>query len=189
MGMVRFGLRNVKYAKWDETQGTYGTYKPIPGAVSLNANFDGSFNDFRADDIVFATIPTTVKETGSIEFAALTPDMEKDLFGYEVDATTGLTYKTTDPVNDTFALSYEVQSNGTNQRGVRYNVSFSNPSQSANTMTDSTTPDTVTANFIAIGRNFVVDGVTKNILKGHVDEGLTGYDTFFDAVVIPGATA
>ena len=167
MGRVMYGLKNVHYAVYNETTKTYGDWKEIPGAVSLSADADTTQNDFYADDVVYATISATSKETGSIEFAAITDEMYEDLFGYATDSTSGLTYQDTEPVSVTVALGYEVSGNEYKQRGVRYNVKFTDPSQSANTMTDSTNPDTVTANYTAVGRDFTVGGQTVNVLKAH----------------------
>lgn len=194
MGMVRFGLKNVKYAEYDTTNGTYGEWKSIPGAVSLTASFEGSNNDFYADDVVYAVISATSRESGTIEFAAMTKDIYEDIFGYAADEASGLEYMKTDPVTKTFALGYEVSGNEKKQRGVRYNVTFTNPNQDANTMTDSTNPDTVSCDFTAIGRDFTVDGETVNVLKAHVDEGGTGaaktaYDNFFTKVQVPGVSS
>lgn len=196
MGKVVYGLKNVHYAIYNAAEKTYGEWKRIPGAVSLTADSDASQNDFYADDVVYATISASGKETGSIEFAAMTKDIYTDLFGYVEDATSGLTYKDTEPTSITVALGYEVSGNENKQRGLRYNVTLTEPSQSANTMTDSTNPDTVTANYTAIGRDFTVGGESKNILKAHVDSGgtdesaqKTAYDNFFNKVLIPGQTS
>ena len=193
MGKVIYGLKNVHYAIYDDSTKTYGTWKEIPGAVSLTADSDATQNDFYADDVVYATINATAKETGSLEFAAITDQMYTDLFGYEVEATSGLTIKPTDPVTVTIALGYEVSGNTNKQRGVRYNVTVTEPSQGANTMTDSTNPDTVTCNYTAIGRDFTIgsgkDAVTKNVLKAHCDDsGEThdAFDKFWNAVIVPG---
>ena len=59
------------------------------------------------------------------------------------------------------------------------------PSQSASSLTDSTDPDTVTANYTAVGRDFTLDGETKNVLKMHCDEGTTAYTNFFNSVITP----
>ena len=181
MGKVVYGLKNVHYAVYNPTTGKYGTWKSIPGAVSLTADTDTSQNDFYADDGVYATINSSAKETGTVEFACITDEMYADMFGYTEDATSGINYQITEPVSTTFALGYETSGNEGKMRGVRYNVTFTPPSQSANTMTDSTNPDTVSINYTAIGRNFTVGGVPKNVLKGHIKEGGTGYDTFWDA--------
>lgn len=194
MGKVIYGLKNVHYAIYNDTTHTYGAWKSIPGAVSLTADSDATQNDFYADDVVYATINATAKETGTLEFAAITDAMYTDLFGYEAEATSGLTIKPTEPVSTTIALGYEVSGNTNKQRGVRYNVTVTEPSQGANTMTDSTNPDTVSCDYTAIGRDFTIgtgtSAVTKNVLKAHCDDsGEThdAFDKFWNAVIVPGA--
>lgn len=189
MGKVVYGLKNVHYAVFNEETKTYGEWKRIPGAVNLTADAEVNQNDFYADDIVYATINSSSKETGSIEFAALTKEIEQDLLGYKEDATSGLSYISTEPKNTTVALGYEVAGNENKQRGVRYNVKFTPPTQNANTMTDSTDPDTVTMDYTAIGRDFTIDEETVNVLKAHVDESETSdaYKSFFESVIVPGA--
>ena len=189
MGKVIYGLKNVHYAIFDSSNGTYGQWKSIPGAVSLSSDADTTQNDFYADDGVYATISASGKETGTIEFAAITDEMYTDLFNYVKDDTTGLLYQLTEPSTVTVALGYETSGNEGKLRGVRYNVTFTAPSQSSNTMTDSTNPDTVSVNYTAIGRNFTVNGETKNVLKGHVEEGSASFNGFWGSVLAPGASA
>lgn len=189
MGKVIYGLKNVHYAIFDNETKTYGSWKAIPGAVSMSADADTTQNDFYADDAVYATISASGKETGSVEFAAITDEMYTDLFGYATDDESGLSYQSTEPTTVTVALGYEVSGNEGKMRGVRYNVTFTAPSQAANTMTDSTNPDTVTVNYTAIGRDFLVGGETKNVLKGHVKEGSNGYANFWGEVIVPGVSA
>lgn len=193
MGKVIYGLKNVHYSIYNNSTKEYGAWKAIPGAVSLSSDADTTQNDFYADDVVYATISASGKETGSIEFAAITDEMYTDLFGYATDATSGLTYQTTEPTAVTVALGYEVSGNEGKIRGVRYNVTFTAPSQSANTMTDSTNPDTVTVNYTAIGRDFTIgtgnSARTVNVLKAHcTNEGEThtAFDGFWTEVLVPG---
>jgi len=196
MGKVIYGLKNVHYAIYtpgvNGAAGTYGEWKAIPGAVSLSSDSDATQNDFYADDVVYASISASSKETGTIEFAAITDEMYTDLFSYINDATSGLTYQKTDSANITVALGYEVSGNEGKMRGVRYNVTFTAPSQSANSMTDSTNPDTVSVNYTAIGRDFTIGGKTVNVLKAHcTDAGTTheAFDNFWSSVLIPGTAA
>ena len=197
MGKIVFGLKNVHYSLYtpgaDGAAGTYGAWKAIPGAVSLSADADTTQNDFYADDVVYATLSASGKETGTLEFAAITAEMYTDLFGYTNDSTSGLTYQNTEPVTKTFALGYEISGNEDKMRGVRYNVTFTPPSQSSNTMTDSTNPDTVSVNYTAVGRDFTIgegaSAKTVNVLKAHcTDAGEThvAFDKFWDAVLVPG---
>lgn len=200
MGKVIYGLKNVHYAIYtpgaNGAAGTYGAWKAIPGAVSLTSDSDATQNDFYADDVVYASISASSKETGTIEFAAITDEMYTDLFNYVNDATSGLTYQKTDSANITVALGYEVSGNQGKMRGVRYNVTFTAPSQSANSMTDSTNPDTVSVNYTAIGRDFTIgsgnSATTVNVLKAHctdAGETHTAFDNFWSSVLVPGTAA
>ena len=201
MGKVRYGLSNVHYAIYDETNNEYGDWKAIPGAVSLTIDKEDNKNDFYADNIVYAVVKNTSKETGSIEFAALTKDIEHDLFGVTSDSVSGLEYATTDAAPVSIALGYEIDGNVKKQRGLRYNVTLDEPNFAANTETDSTNPDTVTANITALAREFEIttgsgqDAVTEKIyvLKAHTDDDATAsstgedaYNKFWNAVIVPG---
>lgn len=192
MGKLVFGLKNVKYAIWtdgtDGAEGSYGEWKVLTeGAVSLSADVQANSTDFYAEDTVYAVLEAVTKESGSIEVAYLNEDVKKDLLGYVEDSTSGLTYVSTEPKTITVALGYEVSGNQGKMRGVRYCVQFSMPSEAANTMTESVTPDTVTLNYNATGRDFTIGGKTVNVLKAHVLESDdTAYTKFFDAVPIPG---
>lgn len=188
MGKIIYGLKNVRYAIWDAETATYGPYKTFAdGVVSLSSDAQTNSTDFYASDTVYATIDAVAKETGTIEVAYITDDVLIDLFGYGRDEDSGLMYVDTEPKAISVALSYEVSGNEGKQRGVRYNVTFQRPSQSANTMTENITPDTVSLNYTAVGRDFTIDGEVRNILKAHVSEGGNGYSSFFDAVILPGA--
>lgn len=197
MGKVVFGLKNVKYAIWDDAQSKYGDWKVLTeGAISLTADMEANSTDFYAEDTVYAVIDAVAKESGSVEIAYLREDVKKDLLGYKDDETSGLTYVTTEPKEVHVALGYETNGNQGKARGVRYDVKFSMPSESANTMTESTSPDTVTLNYTAVGKTFTVGGNQENILKAHVlsGQGENGADTdayknFFDKVQIPGVSS
>ena len=203
MGKVKFGLKNVKYAIWTEgtgnTAGSYGPWKVLtPGAVSLTADIEADSTDFYAEDTVYAVIDSVAKESGTIEIAFLPEEVKQDLFGYTVDSTTKLTYLTSDPKDIHVALGYETSYNdGTKCRGMRYDVTFSPFSESANTMQETTDPETITLNYTPVGKKFTIgegaNATDVNILKAHVNSG-TGeagadesvYTNFFRAVQIPG---
>ena len=185
MGRTRYGLKNVHIAVWNSTTGSYGSWIAVPGAVSLSADVEANTTDFYADDIVYDTISAVLKETGSIEFAALEQSTFRTLLGDETNAS-GLTYTTTEPKDISVAFGYEVDGNKGKMRGVRYNVKFSYPSEAANTENESISPDTVTLNYTALGRDFIVDGETKNVLKAKCEEGTSAYTGFWTAVPLPG---
>lgn len=195
MGRTRYGLSNVHIAVYDETAGTYGSWIAIPGAVSLTSDSEANSTDFYADNVVYDVISVSSRETGTIEFAALENDIFKTLLGWADDSTSGLTYLDTEPKNITVALGYEVSGNQGKLRGLRYNVKFSEPSDNANTVTESTDPDTISLDFTAIGRDFTIgsgtSAVTKNVLKARVEEDAESdaWTNFFKKVLIPGVSS
>ena len=189
MGKIRFGLSNVHYAIWDAKTSKYGAWKAIPGAVKLTADPQGDQSKFYADNVAYYVVNTNSGETGTCEFAALPDDVLVDILGYEKDSTSGLTFEPTDAVPPTVALGYQIEGNEEEQLGVRYNVTFSRPSQESNTKSDSSDPDTVSLDYTAIGRDFTVGGKKRNVLKAHCDNsGSThaAFDSFWKSVLVPG---
>ena len=189
MGKVRFGLSNVHYAIWDAKSSKYGAWKEIPGAVKLTADPQGDQSKFYADNVAYYVVNTNSGEKGTCEFAALPDDVLVDILGYENDATSGLTFEPTDTVPPTIALGYQIDGNEEDQLGVRYNVTFSRPSQQSNTKSDSSNPDTVSLDYTAIGRDFTIGGKTRNVLKAHCDNSgdtHAAFDSFWKSVLVPG---
>ena len=189
MGKVRFGLSNVHYAIWDAKTSKYGEWKAIPGAVKLTADPQGDQSKFYADNVAYYVVNTNSGETGTCEFAALPDDVLVDILGYEKDSTSGLTFEPTDAVPPTVALGYQIEGNEEEQLGVRYNVTFSRPSQESNTKSDSSDPDTVSLDYTAIGRDFTVGGKTRNVLKAHCDNSgdtHAAFNSFWKSVLVPG---
>lgn len=187
---VRFGLSNVHYALYDEDQGTYGTPKPLAGAVNISFDAQGSQNNFYADNVIYYVSNPAANDTGSLEIADMTDDALIDLLGYERDATNGILMEPTTIKHPTFALLYQQEGDGNTKRGVRYNVTMNRPSESAATTTDSVDPQTMTLDYTAVGRDFTVNGEKRNIIKAQVtDSGddHAAYDAWFNTVVCPGA--
>ena len=200
MGKVRFGLTNVHYAVYHPASGnepaSYGTPVRIPGAVTITFDPSQNLNKFYADNGVYYQRFDDLEESGTLEVAGLPASFFTDVLGYVVDQATGMTYKPTKGSDVEIALLYECDGT-TKMRGIRYNVKVSEPSEKATTRTDSTTPDTVTLNYTAIGRDFtIITGsgnnavtTTDSILKGFVEEGQTAFNSFFTSVVKPGTIA
>lgn len=194
---VRFGLRNVHYAKYTPPatagqNGTYGTSKALPGAVSLTINREGDENSFYADDIKYATFTSNMGYTGELSLAYMDDELKQDLLNFVVDSH-GMLIEDTDAQPAVFALMFETSSNISGDRFVYYNCTLSRPETEANTRTDSTDPDTDTLNITMSPMTFAWGtGVTKDIVSGHVaDEGDTRsvYASFMDAVLIPTPSA
>lgn len=186
MGRTVYGLKNVHIAVWNDETKQYGAWIAIPGAVNLSADTQVNTSDFYADDVIYDSTNSPMSETGTAEFAALEEPVRAALFGDINDSEHGLYITTTDPNTITVALGYEVSGNQGKMRGIRYNVKFTQPSESASTMTENTDPQTITLNYTAIGRDFTIGGEVKNVLKARCYEASTSYATFWDAVLLPG---
>lgn len=191
--LVRYGLKNVHYAVFTEgasgAAGTYGTPKPLIGAVQMTTTPEGDSYTFYADDVAFYATETNAGYSGTLQLAAVNDDFLKDVLAYESDTTSGLTFEASDAVPKSVALIFEVSGNIEQQAGVFYNVTFSRMEGENNTKADTTEPDTVTLNFTAIGRNFTVGSKTRNVVRAHCSnsgDSHEAYDNFFTKVVCPG---
>lgn len=192
MGMVEFGLSNVYFAPYN-TEGTkYDTPIALKGAVKLTTDPQGESSVFYADNVAYETFESNSGYKGTLNVAVANDDFLKAALGYEVDSTSKLTIECTDSQPTAGALLFEVSGNEKQQRTVFYNVTFSRLSQEHNTKAESITPDTVTLDFTAIGRDFTVGSATRNVVKGTIDNtsaNKTVFDGFMTKVVVPGAAA
>ena len=186
---VRYGLDKVYYAIFDEDTQTYGVPKPLAGAVSINFDPQGSQNQFYADNVIYFTSNPSASDTGSLEIADMTDDAQIDLLGYVRDEVTGVLYEPTNAKHPTFAMLYQVQGDGNDKRGVRYNVTLNRPSDSASTTNDSVEPSTLTLDYTASGRLFFINGENVSVIKAHVTDAgdeHEAFDAWYDHVIIPG---
>ena len=187
--LVRYGLSNVHYAVLDTTTNTYGTPVAWPGAVSLSLSPDGDTGTFWADNVKYATFTNNGGYSGTLEMAADNDEAMIDLLNYIDDD--GLVLESTDADTVNFALLFEVSGNVREQRVVLYNCTLGRPDKDANTKTDSTDPDTVSFDFEASSVDFTIDGETRNIVKGTIENTTANadkYSVFMDEVLIPGST-
>ena len=182
--LVRFGLSNVHYAIYDSSAGTYGDPVAWPGAVSLSLEADGDTSDFWADNTKYVTFTNNGGYTGTLEMAYDDPDVLVDLLNFEeVD---GVVYEPTDAKTVNFALMFEVTGNKRDQRTVLYNSTISRPSKDANTKTEATDVDTQSFDFSCTSIDMELNGETRAIVKASVEDTSDVYETFFDAVYLPG---
>ena len=182
---VRFGISNVRYAL--ETATGFGEWKRLAGAVQVSFEPQGSQNTFYADNGGYYSSNPPSSDQITIELADLTEQAKIDLLGYrKIDD------KLCEPVvakRTRFAMGFQVEGNGTTLRGVRYGGTLARPSQSHNTTTDSTDPDTITIEGTFLGRKFVVANEEELWLSlATTNEGDTHatYDSFWEAVPTPG---
>lgn len=142
---VNFGITNVYYAKATYSGGavSYGSTKRINGAVLLSLSANSSDNTFYADNIQYWKSSASQGYTGTIEFARLSEDFRKDILGETVD-TNGVILETSSDTTNPFALIFQVEGDEDEEMRLLYYCTVTRPPMNANTMTDSTSPDTVT---------------------------------------------
>ncbi|MDF2591398.1 MAG: hypothetical protein K0S75_864 [Clostridia bacterium] len=179
---VKFGLKNAHYAVITELNGvvTYGTPKPIPGAVNLVQNPVGDPVLFHADDIEYFNEDTNNGYDGSLEMALIPDDFRVDVFGDEIDAN-GALIENADAKPNKIALMYEFTGDVNKIRHVNYNVKVSRPNIDGSTKTNTKEPKTETMNIA------VRPAVDTSNVKAKLEQDKTGYDTFFTAVYLKNA--
>lgn len=191
MGKVRFGLHEVRYALYDETDDSYSAPVNVPGSVKMTIETVGEDSTFFADNVAYETFSSNGGYTGSLEFAVAEDQLLQDLLGFEIDDK-GMVYEPTDAKAKSFALMYKVDSNAADVRFCYFNCKASRPKAEANTKSDSVSPDTTTLDFKAIGRNFTIAGVERNVVKGHIENttaNAANYAAWAKAVPVPTVAA
>jgi len=187
LSKVRFGLAKAYYAVVKD-DGTYEAPAPLPGAVSLDLNREGSEpTTFWADNIAYYVTPAANGGyTGTLTLAIVPDSFKVAVLGEVVDDN-GMQVEIADATPKSFALMYEVEGDVDKKRYVFFNCTAQRAIASANTKSDSTTPDTQDLEFSAIGKDFTFGGtgVTKNIVKGSAEEAATAFANWYTAVPTP----
>lgn len=187
---VRFGLEKAYYALIQE-DGTYGTPKHLNGAVALSLNAEGDTSNFYAENMAYYTLSTNSGYTGELELAFFEDDDAMALLG-EQKAANGIVYEDAAAQPAPFVLLFQTLGNVNDKRYAMYNCTLSRPSLEANTTSDTTDPDTTTLNFTAIPAEIEVDGASKKVTKGVIENTEAGkaiYDAWYTEVQLPGAAA
>ena len=86
---VKYGLKNVHYAVDTiaaNGSATYGTPKPIPGAVSLSMDPQGEITKFRADNINYWVGQSNNGYEGDLEIALVPDSFKIDVLGFIEDS-------------------------------------------------------------------------------------------------------
>lgn len=180
---VKYGLRNAHYAVVTEAPGdvvTYGTPKPIPGAVNLSLSASGESVVFHADDRTYYEEDTNNGYEGSLEMALIPDTFKVDVLGDKIDKN-GAIIENADAKVKKIALMFEFDGDANATRHVLYNVLPTRPDVAGSTKTNTKDPQTETMNIKA---RPALD--TRNV-KGKLAQGQTGYDTFFSAVYVEDA--
>ena len=187
LSKVRFGLSKAYYAV--ATESGYSTPIALPGAVSLTLNREGSDPEkFYADNIAYFVAPAVNGGyTGTLTLAKIPTSFFIDVLGEVVDDN-GVQLEIADATTKSFALMYEVEGDADEKRYVFFNCTAQRAIASANTKSDSTTPDTQDLEFTAIGRDFTLAGETQNVVKGSAVTSDTAFASWYTAVPTPTMT-
>lgn len=179
---VKFGLKNTHYAVVTEVNGivSYGTPKPVPGAVNLVQNPVGETTPFYADDVEYYTAIANNGYDGTLEMALVPDEFRVDVFGDEIDSN-GALIENANAEPKKIALLYEFDGDANKTRHVNYNVSVTRPNMDGSTKNNTKEPKTETMNIA------VRPALDTSDVKAKLKQGQTGYDTFFSAVYLKNA--
>lgn len=184
---VKFGLKNVHYAKVTETLDpetgkwttTYGEVKAWPGAVNLSLSAAGDQTDFFADDINYESSVANQGYEGDYESALIPEDVYISILGQSKDETTGLVTESADDVDSYVALMFEISGDKSKRRFVLYRVKFTRPNIDASTIESSKEVKTDSVSMKATPR--LDDGK----IRAFANEGDgTAYAKFFESVQV-----
>lgn len=147
---VRFGLKNVYYAKRTISAGvvTYGTPVAIPGAVNLDLSPEGSTDPFYADNTTYYVAQANNGYSGSLEVAKIPAAMYTDIWGFT--AASDVYTENADAEPASFALGFQIDGDSSDTFHLLYNVSASRPNIGSATIEASKTPQTQTVDITAI---------------------------------------
>lgn len=163
---VRFGLKNVYYAKLTEGgSNSYATPVAVPGAVTLTLDSNVSNGNFYADNITYFKTFANNGYTGSLEMAMIPDSMLKDIFGMSLGADKIL-YESADVKPAPFALLFQIDGDAEEELNVLYRVvPTSKPNAGSNTTEETAEPVTQSFDFEALPLVTGVDA-QKGLIKG-----------------------
>ena len=179
---VKFGLAKTNYSVVTNTNSviTYSVPKPILGAVSLVQNPVGEAVTFYADDTTYYEENTNNGYDGTLEMALIPDEFRVDVFGDELD-TNGALIENSTARPKKIALMFEFDGDVNKTRHVNYNVTVARPSIESSTKTNTREVKTET---MAISVRPAADTLD---VKAKLEQGKTGYETFFTSVYLKNA--
>lgn len=179
---VKFGLRNVYYAKQSvnsETGAiTYATPVHIDGAVNLALSPVGDTAELFAEDSLYFTQANNQGYSGDLEMALISDTFLTDIMGMETDDNDAL-IENADQVPSPFALGFEIQGDATGKKVWFYNCTCARPGQEASTKTNSIEPTTDKLSIVVSPR--LTDKQVKVVLTLS-DTNISAYNSFFTDV-------
>lgn len=186
---VKYGLEQVHIAFFSDESTpenpSWDTPIPIKGAVSFSTSPEGEQSEFYADNTKYYTYTSNNGYTGELEVANIPDDILAEMLGMTIDSN-GMLVESADDKPKEFALMGQIQGDQKNRRFVYYRCKASRPGQESSTTEASVTPntDTVSLTILPLESNKLIKGVIE--LN---DTNQTVYDSFFDQVTLPDASA
>lgn len=182
----RYGVRGVMIAK-RLGAGTYDTPWHESGAESIEESAPTTNSStWYSDDGNPATVNgASGNETINVTFSEFSDKFNTDILGHTIDPVTGMAMRSPDDEGSMFACGWEVQGTQKKTRIWKTGCTTTEPAASAFTtngenVTESPESCTFTVNGDVFG------GAAYDEFVCH--EGDPGFDTFLDAVPVPGST-
>ena len=180
---VKYGLKNVYYAPITLTNNvpSYATPVHIPGAVNLTLSPVGEKVKFAADDMedYFAENVNNGYD-GSLEMALVPDSFRTAVLGDTIDDN-GAIIENANATVKRFALMFEFDGDAQKTRHVLYNVLANRPNIEGTTRSSTKEPKSETLEIEAR------PALDSGDVKAKLEQGKTGYDTFFSAVYLKDA--
>ena len=178
---IKYGISNVHYAVatiGSNGSATYGTMKPLAGAVSLSMSPQGETTPFYADNIVYYQSVSNNGYEGDLELAKIPEDFLKDVLGYAADGN-GVLYENADAPAVHFALAFQFEGDVSAKRHVLYNCTATRPSVASTTKNESIEPQTETVTSTAR----TINALSKNVVKASCNTSeTTAYNAWYSSV-------
>lgn len=156
---IKYGLCNVHYAVITTDEGgkvTFGTPKPIPGAVSMSLSAQGDTNKFYADNIAYYVSTSNDGYQGDLEIAQVPDSFRTDVLAEVLDGTDKVQVEYSNAETKPFALLYQFEGDVKASLRVLYNCSAARASEEGSTKDNNKTPATekltITASPLADGK-------------------------------------
>ena len=182
MAKIKYGLRNVYYAKaTDNGTGTltYETPVRIAGAINLSLEAQGDTNPFYADDIVYFTSTANNGYQGTLEVAMIPDSFRKDILGETEGAQDTVMYEYANAPTVEFALLFEFQTDENATKHCMYRCTASRAAVAGQTKEAGITPQTETLNITAMPR------INDYLVKAKCPSTSSAYATWYTEVHEP----
>lgn len=185
---VHFGLKNVHYAVITYTSGvpSWGTVKPVPGAVSVSLSKEEGTVDFFADDVKYYHLAANNGYSGTLEMADFPASMRKDLWNQDITTTGKLLVEDVNAQPAEFALLFEIDGDQDPDRYCFYRCVASRPDVAGSTKTDSPEVNTQSCDLTVMA---VIDPTSASAIDGKVYYRTTAdtpsgtYTSFYSSVL------